>query len=270
MKAAFVCGTTGEGASLSTEERMAVAEAWVRTSDERFRVIVHAGHTSLPEARQLAAHAREIKAHAVSVLAPYFFKPASPAALTSWCAAVAESAAPLPFYFYHIPSMTGVSLPVVDFLGDAVPRIPNLAGVKFTYEDIEDYQKCVAFGEGSLDILFGRDEMLIEGLQAGAGGAVGSTYNYAAPLYLAIIDAFAQGDASRARELQDKAIHMIALCNGTGVTHLAASKAIMASLGVDCGPVRPPLQPPEAHRIADLHVALAEIGFAQFCCRPVQ
>src|SRR5690606_27165252 len=103
---------------------------------------------------------------------------------------------------------------------------------------------CLRFADGKFDLLFGRDEMLFEGTETGARGAVGSTYNYASPLYLRLLAALDAGDRAHARALQDQSIAMIAACNGIGVTHLAASKAVMAWLGVDCGPTRLPLTQP--------------------------
>ena len=265
--AAFVCGTTGEGLSLTLEERLRIAERWVACADDRLRVIVHVGHTCLTDARTLTAHAAKIGASAVSALTPCFFKPRSNAEVVNWCEAVASAAPALPFYYYNIPSMTGIDYPVVDFLAQAQDRIPSLAGVKYTHENLPDYKACVAFAQGRYDILFGRDELLLEGTDAGALGAVGSTYNYAAPLYLRLLAARTAGLATEARALQDAAIKMIAICNGIGVTHLAASKALMAMLGVDCGPARLPLAQPDATQLATLRTRLNEIGFFDFAGR---
>lgn len=269
VSAAFVCGTTGEGLSLTLEERLAVAEKWVKSTDKSLPVIVHVGHTCLEDARKLTAHAEKIGASAVSALAPMFFKPRNIDELVDWCEAVASAAPTLPFYYYNIPSMTGVSLPVAEFLTKAQSRIPTLVGVKYTYEDFPDYTACVKVAGGRFDILFGRDELLLEGTKAGALGAVGSTYNYAAPIYLRIIEALKAGDEAKARVLQDTAIKMIAICNGMGVTHLAASKALMGMLGVDCGPVRLPLVQPTAAQLDAMRAKLNEIGFFDFACRPL-
>lgn len=242
VSAVFVCGTTGEGLSLTTEERMALAEAWMECADEKLRVIVHTGHNCLLDARRLSAHAEQIGAAALGAFAPSFFKPRDHEELVEWCAALASAAPKTPFYYYNIPSLTGVALPVAQFLPLAEYRIPNLAGIKYTHEDLADYRACVEYGAGRMDVLFGRDELLMEGWDNGALGAVGSTYNYAAPLYLKLLAELRAGRRSAARALQDKAMRMIAICNGVGVTHLAASKSVMAWLGVDCGPVRPPLR----------------------------
>lgn len=268
VSAAFICGTTGEGLSLTLDERLRVAERWVACADEKLRVIVHVGHTCLEDARALAAHAAKIGADAIGAMAPGFFKPRNAAELTDWCEPIAAAAPAVPFYYYHIPSMNGVVLSVAEFLAKAADRIPSLAGVKYTHEDIPDFEACTRFAGGRYDILFGRDELLLEGRKAGALGAVGSTYNYAAPLYARILGANEAGRAKEARTLQDQAIRMIAICNGVGVTHLAASKALMGMLGVDCGPVRLPLTQPSDAQIAALRTQLTEIGFFDFACRP--
>ena len=264
--AAFVCGTTGEALSLTLEERLAVAEKWVQSA-AGLPVIVHVGHTCLADARRLTAHAAQIGAAAVSALAPCFFKPRHVGELVDWCEAVASAAPTLPFYFYNIPSMTGVSLLVAEFLAQAADRIPNLTGVKYTHDDFPDFTACVQAAGGRFDILFGRDELLLEGWKSGARGAVGSTYNYAAPLYLRLLAAHQQGNEATARSLQDTAIQMIAICNGIGVTHLAASKSLMALLGIDCGPVRLALAQPNTAQLATPRARLDEIGFRDFACR---
>jgi hypothetical protein len=61
---AFICGTTGEGFSLTTEERMQVAERWLAVAPKQLRVIVHVAHNSQGESRKLAAQAEQIGAYA--------------------------------------------------------------------------------------------------------------------------------------------------------------------------------------------------------------
>ncbi|CAN5439292.1 N-acetylneuraminate lyase [soil metagenome] len=260
----FICGTTGEGASLSVEERQQVASAWKKAAADDLSVIVHVGHTSLGDARVLAYHASEIGATAIAALAPYFFKPPDAEGLVNWCSSLAEAAPKLPFYYYNIPSLTGVAIPGAEFLAAAGSRIPSLVGIKYTHEDLADYEACVRLAEGRFDMLFGRDELLIEGWARGARGAVGSTYNYASPLYLRLIEAVEAGQPDQARSLQNQAIAMIAACNSIGVTHLAGSKTVMGMLGVDCGPVRQPLTQPTSEQVADLRTKLEVISFFKF------
>jgi N-acetylneuraminate lyase len=264
---AFVCGSTGEGVSLTTAERRDVTRAWVAAAPAGFKVLVHVGHTSIEDSKALAADAQAAGAHGVATMAPLYFKPATAEALAVYCAEIAAAAPRLPFYFYHIPSMTGVHLPVADLLRVAAPRIPNLAGAKFTYENLMDYQECLALEHGRYDMLFGRDEILLCGLALGARGGVGSTYNFAAPLYRNIIAAFDRGNLAEARCLQMKSVALIEFILKSGLSFLAASKAIMGMLGVECGPVRLPLAALDAAQIAQLRAGLERLGFFEFACQ---
>jgi N-acetylneuraminate lyase len=265
---AFICGTTGEGMSLTLNERQQLAERWVATAPSGLRVIVHVGHNSLPDCRTLAAHAQSIGADSIACISPFFFKPAGVAALVDWCAQVADAAPRLPFYYYHLPSMSGVSLKVSEFLRVAAARIPTLAGVKFTYEDLDDFECCLQYEDARFDILFGRDELLLSALRRGARGAVGSTYNYAAPLYQALIAAYAQGDQAKAEDLQALAVRMIRQFLECGAHPVAAFKWFMSRVGVDCGPVRLPLHEPTPEQISALEPKLEASGIFAWVPRP--
>jgi N-acetylneuraminate lyase len=250
----FLCGSTGEGLSLSTEERQAVVEAWVRTVKGRFPVVVHVGHNSLPEARALAAHAERAGADAIAAVPPSYYKPPTVAALADFCARVAESAPRLPFYYYHIPSMTGVTLPVPAILREGAKRASNFRGVKFSHSDLMELQECLALHE--FDVVFGYDEMLLAGLALGCKGAVGSTYNFAAPLYRRVIEAFTSGDLETARREQLKSVRLVRTLYDFGL--MRAGKAAMSLAAIDCGPVRPPLAPLSTEEFAALRERLGD------------
>lgn len=248
----FVNGTTGESLSLSTEERMELAQTWLGSAPEGFPVLVHVGHNSLPEACTLATHAARHGARAVSAMAPTFFQPGLPA-LVDYLAEIAAAAPAVPFYYYHMPSMTGARFLMTDFLRLAGERIPNLAGIKFTWEDLMDYTLAAGVDGGRYDIVFGRDEILLCGLALGARAAIGSTYNVAAPLYRAVWRAFDAGRIDEARKLQVRAMAMIDACRRSGPSDLPAIRALASRrLGVELGPPRAPLVPARDEAVAAL------------------
>jgi N-acetylneuraminate lyase len=259
VQGAFICGTTGEGFSLTTEERMRVAERWVAAAPKALKVVVHVAHNSLGDSRKLAAHAQEIGAFAIASIGPTFFRPAGVEQLVDFCAPVAAAAPGLPFYYYHMPAMTGVNLQMLDLLKAGARRIPNLAGIKFTDENLMNYTQCLNFEDGRFNILFGRDEILLAALAMGATGAVGSTYNYMAPIYHKVIEAFEAGDMSAARRWQMLAIQIISVMARHG--GLPAGKAMMKVIGLDCGPVRPPLKSLTAAEFESLRQDLERVGF---------
>lgn len=258
VKAAFVCGTTGEGFSLTIPERMDVAKQWVDVAGKSLNTVVHVGHNSQRDAIALAAHAQSIKAAAIAALPPFFFKPASVSQLVDFLQPIAAAAPRLPFYYYHIPSMTGVTLSMVDLLETAADRIPNLRGIKFTHGDLMEYQRCQKLFNGRFEIAWGFDEMLLGALAAGARSAVGSTYNYAAPIYTKMIAAYDAGDMPTARKFSHLAVDMVAILIKYGV--LRTGKAIMTMINVDCGPTRAPIAPLSPEEITAVRVAYEKLN----------
>jgi N-acetylneuraminate lyase len=240
LRSVFVGGTTGECASLTLDERKALCDRWADIAGDSMRIAAHAGSNCQADAIVLAAHARQAGVAAVAVMAPYYFKPATVGDLIEFCMPIAAEADPLPFYFYHIPGMTGVRLPMAEFLHEGRFRLPNLRGLKFSHDDLIDLQGCVAADGGAFEVLFGFDESLLAGLSLGVCGAVGSTYNFAGRHYERLIRAFEAGDIATARAAQFRATELVKTLAAFGF--MAASKAVMAMVGVDCGPVRPPLR----------------------------
>jgi len=239
VSGAFVCGSNGEGPNMTDAERMAVAEAWVRASAGRLRIFVHVGHSSIRSARTLTEHAAAIGADAASAVAAFYFKPGDVETLVASMEAIASAAPSLPFFYYHIPTLTALSLDMVRFLEIARARIPNLGGIKYTASTIWEYQACLDAAAGAHEILFGFDEMLLPALAVGARSAIGSTYNFAAPLYLDVVRAFYAGDMATARHRMSQLVAMVRVL--LRYPPIPAQKAIMAHLGHDLGGCRLPL-----------------------------
>ncbi|MFO0930079.1 MAG: dihydrodipicolinate synthase family protein [Gemmataceae bacterium] len=260
VRTAFIGGSTGESHSLTVEERLQLAQRWadvVRGSAMRF--VVHVGSNCLADARRLAAQAQTLEAAAIAALAPSYFKPRTLDALVACCVEVAGAAPALPFYFYDIPVLTGVQLPMPEFLAVAADRIPTLAGIKFTNSDLMAYQKCLNAGAGAFDIPWGVDEYLLAALALGATGAVGSTYNFAAPVYHRLIAAFESGDLATARAEQLRSVQLIDLLAGYG--YMAGAKAVMGFLGLDVGPARLPNMNLTPEQVKRLRASLERLGF---------
>jgi len=259
---AFICGTTGEGASLTVQERKNLAEAWIQAGTGRLQIIVHTGHNCLDDAVDLGRHAAGIGADGIAALAPYFFRPENDLLLVACCAKMAAAAPSLPFYYYHLPSMTHTAFPVSRWMEQAGNEIPNFRGVKFTYEDLADFTSCLNFGGGRFKCFFGRDELFLQGLQTGAHAAVGSTYNYAGRLYAAIDAAFRAGNLAEAERLQKIACSFIDVMIEAGF--FGAAKFLMAHAGVDCGAPRLPLAPLPQDKQETLLKRLGETGMLAF------
>ena len=258
----FVCGSTGESASLSLEERMATTLAYTTAVNKRIPVVVHVGHDSLVEAKKLAVHAQKIGADAIAAVPPSYFSIDSIDIVIKCAKEIAQTVPELPFYYYHIPPLTGIDFNIVEFLEQASQEIPNLVGIKNSTRIINEVQAITKFENDKYNILYGCDEQMLSGLIAGADGAVGSNYNSAAPLYIKIIDAFERGDLEAAQKYQYLSVQSVR--HFFRFRGLPAIKASMKMIGMDCGPIRLPLQTLSAEEYRELEKSLTEIGFFEW------
>jgi N-acetylneuraminate lyase len=223
------------------------------------RLVVHVGSNCLADSQTLATQAQSLKAAAISALAPSYFKPKDAETLVACCQQIAGAAPALPFYFYDIPSMTGVHVSLPEFLSLAAERIPTLAGAKFTNPDLASFQRCLRLQDGRFDIPWGTDESLLAALAVGATNAVGSTYNFAAPIYHRLLAAFAKGDLDAARKEQFRSVELVALLARFGF--MGAAKEVMTMLGVPVGSPRLPNASLTGEQIRELRASLASLGF---------
>lgn len=255
----FICGTNGEGPNLTVEERMQIAEAYVSAANKRILVLVHVGHSAIAECRKLASHAEQIGADAISAVAAFYFKPSGLDNLVNSMAEIAAAAPNTPFYYYSIPALTGVGMDLVEFLEKAETAIPTLAGIKYTAATLHEYQACVNYKQGKFDILFGYDEMLLPALAVGAKGAIGSTYTFAAPLYLKVIQLFKAGKLEEAAATQLHSVNMVRCL--VKYPPIPAQRSIMKFEGFELGKCRLPLVPLNSAQEENFKASLQEINF---------
>mmetsp|Transcript_16760 Transcript_16760/g.67624 ORF Transcript_16760/g.67624 Transcript_16760/m.67624 type:complete len:410 (+) Transcript_16760:62-1291(+) len=281
----YVGGTTGESLSLTTAERMALAEAWCDVSPTRApdtsssqsppKVIVHVGAEAVRDAVALAAHAERIGAHAIGAMPPSFFKPATVDALAATVSAICRAAPSLPCYYYHIPSKTGVDFRVVDLVGaiDAAGATPTFAGVKYTglYDlaagGYPDAERVLAYAGGRYEVLGGREEMLLQSLAIGITGHVGSQFTLVGDLYAGVLAEFAargltadNADALRATQL--RALDLLDVQAGAPAG-MNALKRLVTYAGMRVGDARAPFVPFDDDADASLRAAADA-----FCAAP--
>lgn len=259
---AFVNGSTGDFASLTVEERKLIIESWSTKRSSDFVVINHVGHTSLKVAKDLTRHCAEL-VDGISALSPYYFKPRTLQCLVDFCKEIASCAPNLPFYYYHIPDLTGADYAMADFLELASVQIPNLAGIKFTKNNLIDYKYCKNFDNEKYTIMYGVDELFLSSLPYGASGWVGSTYNHLAPLYYKIREAFNNGDYNLASELQTKSALFVDILNNRGGFN-GAGKSFMKVIGIDCGPCRFPHKTFGQHELNEVAKILEDLDIMSF------
>lgn len=242
LKGVFINGSSGEGYMLTEEERMKLAEAWMAAAPDDFKVIVHVGSCCVKSSRLLAEHASRIGAWGIGAMAPPFPKIGRIEELVKYIEEIAAGAPDLPFYYYHIPAFNGAYLPMVELLEAVDGRVPNFAGIKYTYESIYEYNQCRIYKGGKYDMLHGQDETILPSLaMGGAQGGIGGTTNYNGRELAGIIEAWKAGDIETAREKQNFAQDVInVICHYRG--NIVAGKRIMKLIGLDLGKNRTPFR----------------------------
>lgn len=261
----FINGSSGEGYMLTKEERMKLAETWIKHASKEFRVIVHVGSCCVKESAELAEHAAKIGASGIGAMAPPFPKIGRVEELVKYCEIIANSAPKIPFYYYHIPAFNGAFLSMLELLQTVDGRIPNFAGIKYTFESLYEYNRCLRYKNGKYDMLHGQDETILPCLaMGGARGGIGGTTNYNGRCLTGIIKAWDEGDLEKAQKLQNfsqDVIDVIARYRG----NIVAGKRIMKLIGLDLGPNRTPFRTITDDEEKKIKEELEAINFFEHC-----
>ena len=265
LKGVFVNGSSGEGYMLTTDERKKLAEAWMKEKSDDFKVIVHVGSCCVKDSRELAKHAEEIRADGVGAMAPPFPKINRVEELVQYIESIASAAPNLPFYYYHIPAFNGAFLPMIKLLEAVDGRVPNFAGIKYTFESIYEYNQCRLYKDGKYDMLHGQDETILPSLaMGGAQGGIGGTTNYNGRELVAIIEDWKKGDLEGARKHQNYSQEVInVICKYRG--NIVGGKRIMKLIGLDMGKNRVPFQNLTDEEEKQLKKDLEAIDFFSHC-----
>jgi dihydrodipicolinate synthase/N-acetylneuraminate lyase len=226
----LACGTTGEGVLLTVDERRRATELFVGSRPEGFQVAVHAGAQTTRDCVTLAAHAQEVGANAVALIAPPYF-PLDPDEIVMHFATVASACAPLPFYVYEFAARSGYAIPI-DVIERLRERCPNLRGMKVSDTPLTAVEPYLAVP--GLDVFIGNEPLVVQGLERGAVGAVSG-----------LATAFPQVVASLVHERSAAAHERVTELRQTlqGIPFHAALKEALVSMDVlTTSEVRAPLR----------------------------
>jgi dihydrodipicolinate synthase/N-acetylneuraminate lyase len=219
-------GTTGEGFLLPIEQRLRAAQLFVEAAKGRLLVAIHCGAQSTWDTVELAAHAADIGADAVAVMAPPYF-PLDEAELLAHLLAAARACAPTPFYVYEFAARSGYAVPVA-VIERLRERAPNLAGMKVSDAPWDRFEPYLLEG---LDVFVGPEALIPRGLAAGATGAVSALASAFPELVVAAVRDPSSADLGPVREAVQRFPFQSAL------------KTVLARRGLPIGPeVRRPLR----------------------------
>lgn len=249
----YLCGSTGEGAFQTVEERILVTETVMERVAGRVPVIVHVGAAVINDAVKLAQHAQANAAAGISsILPPVVYNLQG---VTPFFERIAGAAPDLPF----LPYLYGFSRDAVALMRD-LAHIPNLAGTKYTGPNMYEMSQIVRFRSEGWTVFSGMDEQAALGLMYGAAGNIGSTFNIMPGVYREIYRSVRSGDAACALDLQRRGNRIIELLIGLGFA--GAFRATLGVLGFELGRPRLPNLPLPEEKVPALRAGLDELGFS--------
>ena len=247
-------GTTGESATLTVDEHIAVIEATVRAVAGRVPVIAGTGANNTREAIELAQAAQSVGADAHLSVTPYYNRPTQ-AGLIAHFSAIAE-AVDLPMILYNVPGRTGVDMQVATTL--TLAAHPRIIGTKEASGSLERIQALIDGAPSGFAVYSGDDNLTCAAMLAGAAGTISVTANVAPALMHAMTTAALHGDAATAQALdaQLSGLHRELFCQPNPIP----AKWAMAALGLADPGIRLPLLPLEASFESQVRAAMLQAG----------
>ncbi len=203
--AILICGTTGESATLSDEEKLTCIDFAVRTVNHRVPVIAGTGSNNTAHSIQLSRQAAALGADALLVVTPYYNK-TSQAGLEAHFNAIAN-AAKIPMILYNVPSRTGVNLTPETVL--QLSKKPYIVGIKEASGNISQIARIAELCGDEIVLYSGNDDQVVPLLSLGGKGVISVVSNVAPAQMHACCQAWFDGDVVKARQLQ---LELLPLC----------------------------------------------------------
>ena len=250
VEALVVAGTTGEAATLSHEELVALIAHCVRFCAGRTKLIAGTGGNDTRRAAETARAAEALGADALLCVTPYYNR-CTQAGLLAHYEAI-SAAASLPMLLYNVPARTNVRIEPETCA--ALARLPNAAGIKEADPDVGRVLKLHALCGEDFPIYCGCDDRILPFMACGALGAVSVLSNLRPKAVRELTDAALRGEYARALCLQREQQPLIEALSAA--VNPIPVKAALALAGLDCGPCRLPLTPAEPALLERLQALL--------------
>lgn len=239
VKGVYVCGSTGEGFLLSTEERMQIAEAVKEAAGDDFTVIVHVGCAGSKESILLAKHAEKIGVDAISAVPSVYYRLPAKSVEMHWNAIIDST--DLPFIIYNIPQLTSFNLPYDLF--ERMAKNPKVIGIKNSEEPVYNMERFKTIAGDDFIIFNGSDEQYLGGRLMGADAGIGGTYGTMPELFVQLDKYICEGKIEKAKELQYKINDIIFDLLSCESLYGAAKQVIAVRFNIEAGQPRCPFLP---------------------------
>ena len=239
ISALVICGTTGEGSTMSDAEHRQVLEFALQVAAGRVPMIAGTGSNDTAYAIELTKFACEIGYDAMLVVTPYYNK-TTQKGLIAMFTAIAD-ASTKPVILYNVPSRTGINIEPATYA--ALSDHPMIAAIKEASGNISKLVETAMLFDGKLDIYSGNDDQIVPILACGGMGVISVLSNVIPAETVSMCDKFFAGDVTGAMALQKKYLNLTnaLFCEVNPIP----AKAAVAAMGYGENYLRLPLVPME-------------------------
>ena len=235
VDALLICGTTGESATLSTEEKKEILEFSVQITRRRVPIIAGTGSNNTKASIELSKFAEKVGVSALLLVSPYYNK-TTQAGLISHFSEIANATS-LPIILYNIPGRTGINIePQTCF---ELSKINNIVAIKEASGNISQVAKIAMLCKDNLSIYSGNDDQILPTLSLGGIGVISVLSNLYPKYVHNMVYNYLNGNINKALDMQ---------LNSLPLVHLLFSevnpipiKYAMNQIGFKCGSPRLPL-----------------------------
>jgi 4-hydroxy-tetrahydrodipicolinate synthase len=250
----YACGTTGEGVSMTLEQRKRVAEIALEHAGSKVTVMTQVGDEAIENIRELARHAEDIGLDGIASLTPYYYKPDEKAVLEYY--REISSFSDLPLFIYHIPPMTGLSLNART-IARIMEEVPNIRGIKDSSGDFRHLLEIRYHAPKGQALFTGSDEYALAAFISGIDGCVSGYSSVFPEFYVSLYNYYRQGKIKEAVEMQKK---ITTVKSHLRTPYIQPIKEVLKMRGVDGGFVKKPLRTMTAAEIRELRSAIEKLG----------
>lgn len=248
VRGAYVHGTTGEGVTLSHEEKKSLTRAWIKVVKENnldLLVVINVSSCSINDVLDHAKLCQEIDADAIAFLPPFYYRPNNAAQLAKYITTISQAVPKVPTFYYHFPEMSGVRIAPSQWLPLVSGQVKNFTAVKFTDKDMTELAKILTHHSEKVKVYPGYEDTILTAAALGAEAFIGAMYNLSEGVNLnhEIVDAVTKGDLKTAREKQVTFVKELEdILAGPGlINNLKKNMSKIDQVDFFVGSARPPL-----------------------------
>ena len=239
IDALVICGTTGEGSTLTDEEHREAIRFSVERANKRVPIIAGTGSNDTDYAIDLTRYSTQAGADAMLVVTPYYNKATQKGLVKMY--EVIANATDKPIILYNVPSRTGVNIEPKTYL--ELSEIDNVCAIKEANGNISKIVETAALVGDKLDIYSGNDDQIVPIMSVGGKGVISVLSNLLPAQTSEICKSFMRGDIKKSMQMQSQYLPLInALFSEVNPIPV---KAAMSAMGFCEDYLRLPLTPME-------------------------